>query len=72
MNTLAEKLNFNPNVEYIFIHPTDREEELFFADHFNLSQKSMESIAETGFRSAIRALKDYNFTFEDNVSAQAS
>lgn len=64
MQILTQKLNFNPDVDYIFINPSSREEDLFFADHFNLSAKSMEKIAESGFRSAIRVLKDYSFTFE--------
>lgn len=65
--TLMGKLNFDPEVEYIFINPNTREEDLFFSDHFNLSAKSMEKIAECGFRSAIRVLKDYNFTFSESL-----
>lgn len=61
---LMDKMNFKANVDYIFIAPSTRDENLFFADHFNLSPKSMEKIAEAGFRSAIRVLKDYNFTFD--------
>lgn len=67
LQRLMQKLNFTPNVEYIFIHPSSRSEDLFFADHFNLSPKSMEKIAESGFRSAIRVLKDYNFTFQETA-----
>lgn len=65
LRSLTAKLNFNPDVEYIFIHPTEREEDLFFSDHFNLAPATMEKIAESGFRSAIRVLKNYNFTFSD-------
>lgn len=71
--TLMEKIGYSPDVDYVFICPSAREEDLFFADHFNLSSKAMEEIAETGFRSAIRKLKDYNFTFRndsENVQAQ--
>lgn len=70
---MCTKLDFNPDVDYIFIHPTDYEEKLFFSDHFNLSSETMEEIAESGFRSAIRVLKDYHFTFSDPYSSsQAS
>lgn len=62
---MCKKLDFNPNVDYVFIHPTDYEEKLFFSDHFNLSPDTMEEIAECGFRSAIRVLKDYHFSFSD-------
>lgn len=65
MGILMQKMNFKPGVDYLFIHPSSRNEDLFFSDHFNLSAKSMEKIAESGFRSAIRVLKDYNFTFQD-------
>jgi len=72
MQILTQKLNFNPNINYIFINPSSREEDLFFADHFNLSAKNMEKIAESGFRSAIRVLKDYNFTFTTPQAAAAA
>jgi predicted acylesterase/phospholipase RssA len=65
------KLDYNPDVDYIFIHPTEHDEKLFFSDHFNLSSETMEQIAESGFRSAIRFLKDYHFTFSESFS-QAS
>ena len=65
---LMTKMNFKAGVDYIFIAPSTREESLFFADHFNLSPKTMEKIAEAGFRSAIRVLKDYNFRFKPSTS----
>lgn len=65
---LTDSLQFKPGIDYIYIHPDEREDDLFFADHFNLSPQSMERIAETGFRSAIRSLKDFHFTFEDPYS----
>lgn len=68
LKILMDKLSINPDVEFIFINPSSREEDLFFSDHFNLSPKSMEKIAESGFRSAIRVLKDYNFTFVEPVT----
>ena len=58
------------DIEYIFINPSSREEDLFFSDHFNLSPAAMERIAESGFRSAIRVLKNYNFTFNEPVTEQ--
>ncbi|MGE3724858.1 MAG: patatin-like phospholipase family protein [Candidatus Sericytochromatia bacterium] len=67
------KLDYNPDVDYIYIHPTEQADSLFFSDHFNLSSESMEAIAENGFRSAIRALKDYHFSFSEPFSSsQAS
>lgn len=70
LKILSLKLNFNPDIEYIFINPSSREEDLFFSDHFNLSPAAMERIAESGFRSAIRVLKNYNFTFNEPVTEQ--
>lgn len=71
LKILMDKLNINPDMEFVFIHPTTREDDLFFSDHFNLSPGAMEKIAESGFRSAIRVLKDYNFTFSEPL-AEAS
>lgn len=70
LQILYGKLNFNPEVQYIYINPSTREEDLFFSDHFNLSPQSMEKIAESGFRSALRVLKDYNFTFSGETLAE--
>lgn len=67
---LQGKLNYNPDVRYVYIHPSAREEDLFFSDHFNLSPASMEKIAESGFRSALRVLKDYTFTFSGETLAE--
>lgn len=70
LQILTAKLNFNQDVHYIYIHPSSHQDDLFFSDHFNLSPASMEKIAESGFRSAVRALKDYNFTFSGETLAE--
>lgn len=63
---LEEKMEFNRNLDYIFISPDPHHDEaLFFEDHFNLTPKKMAKIAEHGFMCAIRTLKDYDFTFSD-------
>lgn len=67
VHKLEEKMAFNPELDYVFIHPSSHDETLFFEDHFNISAKKMEQLAEHGFRSAIRVLKDYEFTFREPV-----
>lgn len=67
VSKLEEKMSFNPDLDYVFIHPSTHDETLFFEDHFNISTKKMEHLAEQGFRAAIRVLKDYEFTFREPV-----
>jgi predicted acylesterase/phospholipase RssA len=56
---LAERAAYKPNVDYVYIHPLPRDSEMFFADHFSLNPVIMGKIVKVGFRSALRALRDY-------------
>ena len=57
---LVQRSNFNPNVDYIYIHPSPHDYEFFFADHFSLNPKVLGSIVRTGFKSAMSSLRQYN------------
>lgn len=57
---MSKKLNFNPNVEYIYIHPSPKNFEMFFVDHFSLNPKILGNIIRIGFKSALTTLKNYN------------
>ena len=57
---LIERTNYNPDVEYIYIHPSSDDYEMFFADHFSLNPKILSKIVHTGFKSAMRTLRKYN------------
>ncbi len=59
LEILNDKTQNKPNVEYIYIHPSPHDYEMFFADHFSLNHKILEKIVQTGFRSAMRTLRKY-------------
>lgn len=57
---LIQRSNFNPSVDYIYIHPSPHDYEFFFADHFSLNPKVLSSMVKTGFKAAINTLRPYN------------
>ena len=57
---LESKMQFNPNVEYIYIHPSPQDYEFFFYDHFSLKPSILMNIVKAGFRSAMDALRPYS------------
>ncbi|MGE3385320.1 MAG: patatin-like phospholipase family protein [Bdellovibrionales bacterium] len=57
---LVQRSNFNPNVDYIYIHPSPHDHHFFFADHFSLNPKVLGSIVRTGFKSAMTTLRSHN------------
>jgi predicted acylesterase/phospholipase RssA len=60
LQMICRKFNFSPNVDYIYIHPRAQNHEMFFADHFSLNRKVLESIVKQGFKSAIAQLRAYD------------
>ena len=54
-------LNFDKHLDYLLIHPRPQDYRLFLADHFNLSKTHMIPIVNSGFRSALACLKNYDF-----------
>ncbi len=57
INLLKEKTKFRSEVEYIDIKPRPQNYEMFFADHFSLNPKALESALKIGFKSAIAELR---------------
>jgi predicted acylesterase/phospholipase RssA len=57
---LTSKTNFNPAVDYIYIHPSPQDHEFFFADHFSLNAKVLSGIVRAGFKSAMNTLRSFN------------
>jgi predicted acylesterase/phospholipase RssA len=57
---LVNRTNFNPNVDYVYIHPMPQDYEFFFYDHFSLNPKVLSGIVRTGFKSAMNTLRAYN------------
>lgn len=57
---LINKTNFNPKVDYIYIHPTPQDYEFFFYDHFSLNSRVLQGIVRTGFKAAMNTLRSFN------------
>ena len=58
---LEEKLQFNKDTDYVFIHPLPNDYRLFMSDHFNLSEKYMIRMVKSGFKAGIYHLRNYEF-----------
>ncbi len=56
---LVSRTDFKPNTEYIYIHPSPHDYEMFFADHFSLNPVILSKIVKTGFKAAMQALRKY-------------
>lgn len=57
---LVSRTNFNPSVDYIYIHPSPQDYEFFFYDHFSLNAKVLTGIVRTGFKTAMNTLRAFN------------
>ena len=57
---LITRTQFNPAVDYIYIHPSPQDYEFFFADHFSLNSKVLAGIVRAGFKAAMNTLRSYN------------
>lgn len=60
MQIILEQTEFRPNVEYIYIHPSPEDHEMFFADHFSLKPAILQRITKIGFKSAMKILRKYS------------
>lgn len=59
LEIIRNRVNYKPNVDYIYIAPRPHDYEMFFADHFSLSPKVLEKIVWFGFKSALNQLRQY-------------
>lgn len=59
LEIIEKRVNFKPNVDYMYIHPRPQNYEMFFVDHFSLNPKIMARIARIGFKSAISTMRKY-------------
>ena len=57
---LISRTNFNPSVDYIYIHPSPQDFEFFFYDHFSLNERVLNGIVRTGFKAAMNTLRGFN------------
>lgn len=59
VDIFADKFEHKNHVDYIYLHPSPQDYELFFMDHFSLSPKVLGKIVKIGFLSAIRCLREH-------------
>lgn len=57
---LTKRVNYKPNVDYIYIHPSPNDYEMFFVDHFSLNAEILGRIVHIGFRAGIQALRKFD------------
>jgi predicted acylesterase/phospholipase RssA len=57
---LSTRTNFNPEVDYIYIHPNPHDYEMFFYDHFSLNPAILGRIVRTGFKAAMNAMRAHH------------
>lgn len=60
LEIIRRKVNFKPDVDYVYIHPLPQNYEMFFVDHFSLSPRILERIVRIGFKSALSVLRRYD------------
>ena len=59
LDILITKSGHRKNVDYIYIHPSPKDYEMFFADHFSLNPDILAKLVRIGFKSAMRAMRNY-------------
>lgn len=59
LKIIRDRVNYKPEVDYLYIYPRPQNHEMFFADHFSLNPVVLEKIVRAGFKSAISHLRNY-------------
>jgi len=57
LEILAKRTGYNSKVDYLYIHPSPNDYEMFFVDHFSLSSEILGRIVHIGFKAAIQVLR---------------
>lgn len=57
LEIIRDKVNYRPEVDYIYISPRPQNYEMFFVDHFSLNPEILARIVRIGFKSGINALR---------------
>ncbi|MBL7686756.1 MAG: patatin-like phospholipase family protein [Bdellovibrionaceae bacterium] len=60
LEILTKRVNFRPEVDWIYIHPSPNDYEMFFVDHFSLNAEILGRIVHIGFRAGIQALRKFD------------
>jgi predicted acylesterase/phospholipase RssA len=57
LEIIRNKVNYRPEVDYVYISPRPQNYEMFFVDHFSLNPEILARIVRIGFKSGINALR---------------
>ncbi len=57
LEIVAKRVNHKPGVDYIYIHPSPQDHEMFFVDHFSLNPEILGKIVNIGFKAALQVLR---------------
>lgn len=61
LEIIRNRVNYRPEVDYIYVAPRPQNYEMFFVDHFSLNPDILARIVRIGFKSGINALRQYDF-----------
>ena len=57
---ITSRVNFQKDTDYMYIHPSPLDHEMFFVDHFSLNPKILQRIVHIGFKSALAELRKHD------------
>ncbi len=57
LEIIRNRVNYRPEVDYIYVSPRPQNYEMFFVDHFSLNPEILARIVKIGFKSGINALR---------------
>lgn len=57
INKIVDSTKINLDAQYLYIHPSPQDHEMFFADHLSLNSKNLEKIANVGYKAAMNKLR---------------
>lgn len=61
LEIIRNRVNYRPEVDYIYISPRPQNYEMFFVDHFSLNPEILTRIVRIGFKSGINSLRHFDF-----------
>ena len=61
LEIITQRVDYTPEVDYIYIGPRPQNYEMFFVDHFSLNPAILSRIVRIGFKSAVNVLRHYEF-----------
>lgn len=60
LEILKQRTHYKDGVDYIYVHPSAQDYEMFFVDHFSLNPTILARIVKIGFKSGMKVLRSYN------------